>query len=38
MNNIKNNWKAVKSIITIKNLSSDIPKSLLPTVLPSSTN
>ena len=28
MNNIKNTWKRIKSIITIKNLSSDIPKSL----------
>ena len=28
MNNIKNTWKGIKSIITIKNLSSDIPKSL----------
>ena len=29
MNNIKNTWKGVKSIITIKNLYSDNPKSLL---------
>ena len=28
MNNIKNTWKGIKSFITIKNLSSDIPKSL----------
>ena len=28
MNNIKNTWKGIKSIITIKNLSSDIPRSL----------
>ena len=28
MNNIKNTWKEIKSIITIKNLSFDIPKSL----------
>ena len=28
MNNIKNTWKGIKPIITIKNLSSDIPKSL----------
>ena len=28
MNNIKNTWKGIKSIITIKNLSSDIPTSL----------
>ena len=28
MNNIKNTWKGIKSIITIKNLSSDIPMSL----------
>ena len=28
MNNIKNTWKGIKSIIAIKNLSSDIPKSL----------
>ena len=28
MNNIKNTWKGMKSIITIKNLYSDIPKSL----------
>ena len=28
MNNIKNTWKEIKSVITIKNLSSDIPKSL----------
>ena len=28
MNNIKNTWKGIKSIITIKNLSSDIPKSV----------
>ena len=28
MNNIKNTWKGIKSIITIKNLFSDIPKSL----------
>ena len=28
MNNIKNTWKEIKSIITIKNLLSDIPKSL----------
>ena len=27
-NNIKNTWKGIKSIITIKNLSSDIPKTL----------
>ena len=29
MNNIKNSWKGIKSIITIKNLSSDVPKSIL---------
>ena len=29
INNIKNTWKGIKSIITIKNLSSDIPKSIL---------
>ena len=28
MNNIKNTWKEIKSIIAIKNRSSDIPKSL----------
>ena len=28
MNNIKNTWKGIRSIITIKNLSSDIQKSL----------
>ena len=28
MSNIKNTWKEIKSFITIKNLSSDIPKSL----------
>ena len=28
MNNIKNTWKGIKSIIAIKNPSSDIPKSL----------
>ena len=28
MKNIKNIWKGIKSIINIKNLSSDIPKSL----------
>ena len=28
MNNIKNTWKGIKSIIAIKNRSSDIPKSL----------
>ena len=28
MNNIKNTWNGIKSIITTKNLSSDIPKSL----------
>ena len=28
MNNIKNTWEGIKSIITIKNLSSDTPKSL----------
>ena len=28
MNNIKNTWKGIKSIIVIKNLFSDIPKSL----------
>ena len=28
MNNIKNTWKGIKSIITIKNIYSDIPKSL----------
>ena len=28
MNNIKNTWKGIKSIISIKNLLSDIPKSL----------
>ena len=27
VNNIKNTWKGIKSIITIKNLSSHIPKS-----------
>ena len=29
MNNIKNTWKGIKSILTIKNLSSDIPQSIL---------
>ena len=28
MNNIENTWKGIKFIITITNLSSDIPKSL----------
>ena len=28
ISNIKNTWKGIKSIITIKNLSSDLPKSL----------
>ena len=28
MNKIKNTWKGIKSVITIKNLRSDIPKSL----------
>ena len=28
MNNIKNSWKGIKSIITVKNTSSDFPKSL----------
>ena len=28
MNNIKNTWKEIKSIITIKSLYPDIPKSL----------
>ena len=28
MNNLKNSWKGIKSIIAIKNRSSDIPKSL----------
>ena len=28
MNNIKSTWKGIKSFITIKNLSFDIPKSL----------
>ena len=28
INNIKNTWKRIKTIIAIKNLSSDIPKSL----------
>ena len=28
MNNIKNTWKGIESIIAIKNRSSDIPKSL----------
>ena len=28
MSNIKNTWKEIKSFIIIKNLSSDIPKSL----------
>ena len=28
MNNIKKAWKGIKSIITIKNLSTDIPKIL----------
>ena len=28
MNNTKNNWKGIKSIITIKNTSSDFPKSV----------
>ena len=28
MNNIKNTWKGVKSILTIKNISSDFPKCL----------
>ena len=30
MDNIQNTWKGIKSIITIKNPSSDIPKSLSP--------
>ena len=29
MNNIKNSWKGIKSIITIKNISSDVPKRIL---------
>ena len=29
MNNIKSTWNGIKSIITIKNLSYNIPKSLL---------
>ena len=28
MNNIENTWKGIKSIITIKNFYSDMPKSL----------
>ena len=28
MNNIKNTWKGIKSILTIKNTSSDFPKCL----------
>ena len=28
MNNIKNNWKGIKSILTINNTSSDFPKCL----------
>ena len=28
MNNVKNTWKGIKSVITILNLSSDIPKSI----------
>ena len=28
MSNIKNTWKGIKSVITIKNFYSDIPKSL----------
>ena len=28
MNSMRNNWKIIKHIITIKNFSSDIPKSL----------
>ena len=28
MNNIKNKWKGIKSILTIKNISSDFPKCL----------
>ena len=28
MNNIKNTWKGIKSILTIKNTSSDLPKCL----------
>ena len=30
MNITKNTWKGIKPIITIKNLSSDIPKNLSP--------
>ena len=30
MNNIKNKWKGIKSILTIKNISSDFPKCLSP--------
>ena len=37
MNSIKNTWKGIKSIIIIKNLSSDIPKDYLPMVPPSQT-
>ena len=28
MNNIKNTWVGIKSLITVKNISSNIPKSL----------
>ena len=28
MNSIESTWKGIKSIITLKNISSDIPKSL----------
>ena len=35
INNIKNTWERMKSIITIKNLSSDVPKSFSPMVRPS---
>ena len=28
MNNIKNTWKGIKSILSIKNISSDFPKCL----------
>ena len=28
MNNIKSTWKGIKSVLTIKNISSDFPKCL----------
>ena len=37
MNNIKSTWKGIKSIITIKNTSSDFPKYLSSMVIHSQT-